>query len=72
MISGMVNYEVLYKVLFNGMTDAVWAMERQDYDGARAALVKAQQEAEELFISDEEAGDDGPVMPPDSRLRLLE
>jgi hypothetical protein len=66
------NYEALYKVLFNGMTDAVWAMEQQDYAGARAALVKAQQEAEELFISDEEEdGDDRTVMLPGNGLRLV-
>jgi hypothetical protein len=64
-----VNYEALYKVLFNGMTDAVWALERQDCDGARAALIKAQQEAEELFICDDEDGDDRVVEPPGKIVR---
>jgi hypothetical protein len=50
----MVNYEALYKALFNGLTDAIWALEREDYGSARLTLIKAQQEAEELFISDEE------------------
>jgi hypothetical protein len=54
----MVNYEALYKALFNGLTDAIRDLERQDYNSARFRLIRAQQEAEELFIEDcDEDGD---------------
>ncbi len=56
----MVNYEALYKTLFNGMTDAIYQLDRQNLDGARQCLIKAQQDAEELFMSDgEDTPDDG-------------
>jgi hypothetical protein len=65
----MVNYEALYKMLFNGMTDAIRAMEAQNYGSARCALIKAQQDAEELFISDGDE-DNRPANPPGSPVRL--
>jgi hypothetical protein len=48
------NYEALYKPLFNGMTDAVRALEQQHYVEARLCLIRAQQDAEELFITDDD------------------
>jgi hypothetical protein len=50
----MENYEVLYKVLFNGMTNAVRELEGQNYGNAHQVLVKAQQDAEEIFMNDGE------------------
>jgi hypothetical protein len=55
----MVNYEALYKALFNGLTDAIRELDRHNYGSARQTLVKAQQEAEEMFMSD--VGDEGEI-----------
>jgi hypothetical protein len=55
----MVNYEALYKALFNGLTDAIRELDRQNYGSARQTLVKAQQEAEEIFMSDDWGEEDG-------------
>ena len=44
----------LYTILFNACTDAVEAMARMDFGTARTLLVRAQQEAEEQYISAEE------------------
>lgn len=72
------DYEKLYKILFNGMTDAVRAIEREDYNDARFALIRAQQDAEELFITEgeDEDGEDGgenllPPLPPGFGLRVV-
>ena len=47
----MQDYQKLYTILFNACTDAVEAM---DFGTARTLLVRAQQEAEEQYISAEE------------------
>ena len=39
-----------YTALFNGVTDAIAALDRQDYGLARELLVRSQQEAEDLYI----------------------
>ena len=44
-----------YTLLFNRVTDAIKALEQQNYGTARDILVKAQQEAEELYIEAGEA-----------------
>ena len=49
----MPNYEELYFKLFAAMADAVEELERENYDGAKARLIQAQQEAEEQYISEE-------------------
>ncbi len=46
----------MYTRLFNGITDALEALERQDYGVARELLVRAQQDAEELYICEEKTG----------------
>ncbi len=46
----MVNYEKMYLVLFNGITDAIRDMEQQNFGFARFTLVESQKRAEELYI----------------------
>ena len=41
-----------YTRLFNGVTDALEALKEQNYGQARDILIKAQQEAEELYLQD--------------------
>lgn len=43
-------YQKGYYTLFNSITDAVNALEAQNYGQAKALLVAAQQESEELYI----------------------
>ena len=40
----------MYLVLFHGITDAVRALERGDAALARSILIRAQRDAEELYI----------------------
>ena len=51
----MQDYQKLYTMLFNACTDAVEAMDRMDFGTARTLLVRAQQEAEERYLSAEES-----------------
>lgn len=44
-------YEKMYTVLFNAITDGLELIERQNYGLAAELLRKAQQRAEEIFIS---------------------
>jgi hypothetical protein len=59
----MADYETMYRVLFNSVTNAVRSIERQNYGFARCMLVEAQQKTEELFLNAWEAsaqdGEDG-------------
>ena len=48
------NLPKYYTILFNGITDALEALDCQDFGRARAILVQSQQEAEEAYI---EAGE---------------
>lgn len=41
-----------YTRLFNGVTDALEAMQAQNYIKAQDILIQAQQDAEELFLAD--------------------
>lgn len=50
----MVNYEKMYLVLFNGITDAVRDMEHQNYGFAMFTLMESQKKAEELYIDADE------------------
>ena len=43
-----------YTVLFNRVTDAIAALDAQNYGTARELLVRAQQEAEQRYIETEE------------------
>lgn len=49
----MTDYQKLYVFLFNKITDAVKAIDTGDVSSARAIMIKAQQEAEEMYIEDE-------------------
>ena len=46
----MPDYEKLYHLLFNAITDALEEMENQNYGEAAALLRKAQLNAEEAYI----------------------
>jgi len=50
----MIDYHELYMILVQGITDAVRSMDRQDYNAALHILIKAQQKAEERYITAEE------------------
>ena len=50
----MVDYQKLYSLLFNAATDALEAMELQNIGTAKEILRKAQQEAEKVYLSEEE------------------
>jgi hypothetical protein len=47
----MPDYQALYFKLFAAMADAVEHMEHENYGLARQTLIKAQQEAEEEYLS---------------------
>ena len=47
-------YRKMYYALFNAVTDALEAMEQQNYGQARALLIAAQQQSEELFPGGED------------------
>ena len=49
-------YKKLYLRLFNRVTDALELLDRGDPLAARSLLIRAQQEAEETYVS---AGEDG-------------
>lgn len=44
-----------YTILFNAVTDAIQALDRQDFGQARALLVQGQQQAEDAYIAEAEA-----------------
>ncbi len=50
----MDEYKNSYILLFRGVTQALDALDAQDYGTAKALLVKAQQEAEEAFLQQAE------------------
>lgn len=54
----MEQYQKPYYTLFNAVTDAVAAMEAQNFGQARQMLVQAQQDCEEWFLSHPEGGDE--------------
>lgn len=43
-------YQKMYTTLFKAVTAALYMMEDSEFTKARAVLVRAQQEAEELYI----------------------
>lgn len=51
----MPDYELLYHILFNAITDALRYAERGNLQAAWETLVRAQQETEEAYI---EAGEE--------------
>lgn len=55
----MPDYEKLYRIVFNSITDALDAIDGEDYQRAKKVLVKAQQAAEDCYVEDGE-DEDGP------------
>ena len=51
----MNDFPKYYTRLFNGITDAIEAMGEQNYIKAQDILVRAQQDAEEMYLADGEA-----------------
>ena len=54
MVVFMVDYKLLYSILFNAMTDALEEMEQQNYGRAREDLIAAQQQVEDIYIHSED------------------
>ena len=48
----MDEYKTPYLILFNGITDALEMLDRQELKGVRELLIQAQQKAEETFIAE--------------------
>ena len=53
----MPEYQKLYTLLFNAVTDAVEELEALNVGAAKVRLISAQQRAEELYVSGEEDQD---------------
>ena len=51
----MPDYEKMYHLLFNAITDALEQIESQNYGNAKAQLISAQQKAEEIYITAKKA-----------------
>ena len=47
-------YEKLYHLLFNAITDALKKIKRQNYGDAKDLLIAAQQKAEDIYITAED------------------
>jgi len=50
----MPDYEKMYHLLFNAITDALTQLETQNYGDVKDALIFAQQKAEEIYITAED------------------
>jgi hypothetical protein len=48
----MENFPKYYARLFNGITDAIEALQEQNYIKAQDILIRAQQDAEEMYLED--------------------
>ena len=55
----MENFPKYYTRLFNGITDALEALQERNYIKAEDILIRAQQDAEEMYLSDGEEGEEG-------------
>ena len=49
----MQNYQKLYTLLFNAVTDALEEMEKLNFGRAKELLITAQQAAEEAYIGED-------------------
>ena len=49
----MVNYQKMYTILFSAITDAVALLDQVQPGDARTRLIRAQQAAEEVYLSDD-------------------
>ncbi len=47
----MENYQKMYSLLFNAITDALAQIKDQNYGDAKDMLISAQQKAEEMYIT---------------------
>ena len=54
----MDNFPKYYTRLFNGITDAIEALQAQNYIKAQDILIKAQQDAEEMYLEDGDKEDE--------------
>jgi len=52
--STMPNYQKLYTLLFNRITEAIEQLDQKNYGHARDLLVRAQQDSEECYISEDD------------------
>ena len=50
----MPDYEKMYHLLFNAITDALEQIEQQNFGSAKDLLIAAQQKAEEIYITAED------------------
>ena len=50
----MVDYQKMYTILFNAITDAIENIQQRNYGNAEELLVRTQQETEELYIDAED------------------
>lgn len=57
----MPDYEKLYKILFNALTDAIECAEDGDFARAKELLIGAQQAAEDYYIEADEGTPNIPV-----------
>ena len=48
------NYQKLYTLLFNGITDALEEMEKQNFGRAKEILIQSQQKSEEIYMEEQE------------------
>ena len=46
----MIDYKVLYFKLFAAYADVTYELEQQNYGAAKARLIRAQEEGEELYL----------------------
>ena len=46
----MTDYQKMYLLLFNAITDALEQLDAQNYGEARDTLIAAQQKAEEIYM----------------------
>jgi len=52
-VTAMPDYQKLYTLLFNSITDAIELLESYDFLAAKNVLVQAQQKAEDIYIGDD-------------------
>ena len=53
-VINMPDYQKMYALLFNAATDALQALGALDLGQTRAILVRAQQQAEEMYLEDDD------------------
>ena len=49
----MADYDKMYSLLFNAITDALEQIEQQNFGSAKDLLIAAQQKTEEIYITAE-------------------